>query len=265
MSPLLLADLRSKRVTALVVLAAAGGSAGLLAGQTEAGAAVAPPTCQEPTVAALESTTMLDDACAPQEETPQEESTYRLCHDDNDGKGPWKEESGPSRGELEKDHAAAEKKDEDDLHGNDHWLTEDGESCPDPVDPPKEQEPAIVVQEQPAQQQAAQPQQQAPAPQAQSAPSLARRSCGSRRSFRIRVRTRKADPVVRATVSVNGKTVRVLRGSRLTAPVSLSGLPKGRYSITITATTKSGRKLTGVRRYRTCTPKSSRLTIPKPL
>lgn len=263
MSPLLLADLRSKRLTALVVLAAAGGSVGVLAGQSEAGAAETAPTCQEPTVAALDTSTMLDETCAPAEE---EESSYRLCHDDGDGKGPWKEESGPSRGDLAKAHEAEDKEDEDGLHGNDSWL-EDGESCPDPVAPPKEEEPVIVVEQQPAPQQAAavQPQQQAAAPQPQSAPSLTRRSCASRRSFRIRVRTRKADPVVRATVAVNGRTVRVLRGSRLTAPVSLSGLPKGRYSITITATTKSGRKLTGVRRYRTCTPKPARLTIPKPL
>jgi hypothetical protein len=47
----------------------------------------------------------------------------------------------------------------------------------------------------------------------------------------------------------------VVRGKRLTSPVDLRGLPKGRFKVTITVTTESGRRLSGTRRYRTCTPK----------
>jgi hypothetical protein len=81
------------------------------------------------------------------------------------------------------------------------------------------------------------------------------RKCRSRRNFRIRLRAPKADPLVRATVHVNGKRVKVLSGSRVTAPVDLRGLPKGRYKVKIAATTTSGRVIQGTRRYRTCAPK----------
>ena len=103
-----------------------------------------------------------------------------------------------------------------------------------------------------------------PAPVQAAAPSqrAAARVCTSRRSFRIRIRSRRRDPVVNATVSVNGKRVKTLRGKRVTAPVVLRGLPKGRFLVKITATTRKGRKITGTRRYLTCTPKSKIQTIP---
>ena len=61
------------------------------------------------------------------------------------------------------------------------------------------------------------------------------RKCRSRRDFRIHLRTPKADPLVRATVQVNGKQVRVLAGRACTAPVNLRGLPTGRYAVKIVA------------------------------
>jgi hypothetical protein len=56
-------------------------------------------------------------------------------------------------------------------------------------------------------------------------------------------------------VHVNGKRVRVVVGTRLTAPVDLRNLPKGRYTVKIVATTASNRVIQGTRRYRTCAPK----------
>jgi hypothetical protein len=90
----------------------------------------------------------------------------------------------------------------------------------------------------------------------------AARACSSRRAFRIRIRSKRRDPVVSATVSVNGKRVASRKGSRVTAPVVLRGLAKGTYAVKITATTRRGRKLSGTRRYKTCTPKSLRKSIP---
>ena len=81
------------------------------------------------------------------------------------------------------------------------------------------------------------------------------RKCRSRRDFRIRLRQPKADPLVRATVQVNGRQVRVLAGTRLSAPVNLRGLPTGRYAVEIVATTASGRVIQGTRHYRTCARK----------
>jgi hypothetical protein len=79
--------------------------------------------------------------------------------------------------------------------------------------------------------------------------------CRSRRTFRIRLREPKADPLVRATVHLNGRRVKVLVGARLTAPVDLRRLPKGRYTVKIAARTASGRLIKGNRRYRTCAPR----------
>ena len=92
--------------------------------------------------------------------------------------------------------------------------------------------------------------------------SKAARACTSRRSFRIRVRSKRRDPVVSATVSVNGKRVASRKGKRVTAPVVLRGLARGTYAVKITATTRRGRKLSGTRRYKTCAKKSARKTIP---
>ena len=100
----------------------------------------------------------------------------------------------------------------------------------------------------------------APAAAQVSAQSI-RKACLSRRSFRIRIRTRKADPVVRATVTVNGRTVQTIRGRRVTAPVKLTGLPKGRTIVRIIAKTKSGKTLRGKRTYHPCTAKRKK-TIP---
>jgi hypothetical protein len=86
------------------------------------------------------------------------------------------------------------------------------------------------------------------------------RRCVSRRSFRIRLRIPKgADgkkvAVTSVSVFVNGKRVAVRKGKRLTAPVDLRRLPKGRFSVKITIVLGDGRVVTGTRKYRTCARK----------
>ena len=81
------------------------------------------------------------------------------------------------------------------------------------------------------------------------------RSCRSRRAFRIRIRVPRGEKAVSATVRVNNRKVKVVRGKRLRAPVRLRGLPKGRFAVRITVRLADGTKLSGVRRYRTCIPK----------
>jgi hypothetical protein len=78
------------------------------------------------------------------------------------------------------------------------------------------------------------------------------KACVSRRNFRIRIRQRGGVTLVYATVAVNGRRVAVRKGARLTAPVNLRGLPKGRFTVRISALTADGRAITGARRYRTC-------------
>ncbi len=112
----------------------------------------------------------------------------------------------------------------------------------------------------------------APVPIATTAPLRARdvirfpstRRCVSRRRFRIRLRRPGGVRLVSARVVLNGKRLPVLRGRRLTSAIVLRGLPKGRFRVKITVTTSTGKKLTGTRKYRTCT-KKRRSKRPPPL
>ena len=81
------------------------------------------------------------------------------------------------------------------------------------------------------------------------------KKCVSRRNFRIRLRQPKGARLVGATVKVNGNTVATRRGARVTAPVDLRGLPKGRFTVSITILLDNGKIVRGKRRYFTCTPK----------
>lgn len=81
------------------------------------------------------------------------------------------------------------------------------------------------------------------------------KKCLSRRNFRIRIRKRKGRSYQYASVFVNGKRVKVIRGARLTAPVDLRGLPKGRFTVKIVVLTTTGEVIQGTRRYRTCAKK----------
>jgi hypothetical protein len=86
-------------------------------------------------------------------------------------------------------------------------------------------------------------------------PAPASRSCRSRRNFRIRLRQPRHGRLASARVYVNGKRVRLIRGSRLRAPVDLRGLPKGTYVVRVVVTTTTGRRVVRTRRYRTCAPR----------
>lgn len=90
----------------------------------------------------------------------------------------------------------------------------------------------------------------------------AAKACISRRKFTIRVRKLPGVTFVRARVKVRNRLVKTVKRSRITAPVTLTGLPKGRYSVSITATTDDGRTVTGRRTYHTCRP-GRRLSRPK--
>lgn len=79
--------------------------------------------------------------------------------------------------------------------------------------------------------------------------------CASKRKFRIRIKKVAGVTFASASVFVNGKRVKTVKQSRLTAPVDLRGLPKGRFAAKIVVTTSDGRKLSHTRKYRTCASK----------
>jgi hypothetical protein len=83
------------------------------------------------------------------------------------------------------------------------------------------------------------------------------RRCLSRRAFRIRIVSRRSDPIRSATVRVLGKKVdvvprRIDGRRRLTATIDLGGTVRSTVAVRITAKTRSGKTKRGVRRYRTC-------------
>ncbi len=86
-------------------------------------------------------------------------------------------------------------------------------------------------------------------------PKQGKKKCLSRRSFKIRLREPSGDALKSAEVFLNGKRIQVRRGERLTAPINLKGLPKGRYTVKIVAKTVLGKTIQGKRKYRTCAKK----------
>ncbi len=82
------------------------------------------------------------------------------------------------------------------------------------------------------------------------------RRCISRRKFPIRLRQPKGVRIRSVKVIVRGKRVktRKIKG-RYRATVNLRGLSKGRFTVRITITTSSKRKIVAQRRYRTCIPR----------
>lgn len=93
-------------------------------------------------------------------------------------------------------------------------------------------------------------------PKPVAAQSVPAKSCASRRAFKIRLRIPKGDKPVSATVKVNGKQVKVVKGSRLRSTIDLRGLPKGTVKVAITVKLSGTKKtLKGQRTYHTCVPK----------
>ncbi len=85
-------------------------------------------------------------------------------------------------------------------------------------------------------------------------PASAPGRCQSRRRFTIHIRAPRRGRLRRVTVSVDGKHVRVRRrGRSASAIVDLRGQPRRGSRVRVRVTTSSGRTVTRVRRYRTCT------------
>jgi hypothetical protein len=77
--------------------------------------------------------------------------------------------------------------------------------------------------------------------------------CTRRASVRIRLRAApKHDKLVSAVFAVNGRTVKTLRGRKLTRVVVLRKLPTKAFRLTVTVRTKKGKTLRSTRRYGAC-------------
>lgn len=82
------------------------------------------------------------------------------------------------------------------------------------------------------------------------------RRCVSRRALRLTLHVPKGVTLARVTVKIGRGRTRSLKGGVLRgAPVSLEGLPKGRYMVVVKVTTTDGRTVTLRRTYHTCVAK----------
>jgi hypothetical protein len=88
------------------------------------------------------------------------------------------------------------------------------------------------------------------------------RGCRSRRNFKIRLRNPPGTTIVAAIVKVNKRRVKTVRNVRVTARVDLRGLPRGRYTVSISILLDDGRTIKGKRKYRTCGKKRRRGRVP---
>ncbi len=76
--------------------------------------------------------------------------------------------------------------------------------------------------------------------------------CASKRDITIHIQNVKQFGVVSAVISVDGRARRTLTGKHLTTAINLKGLPKGTFTVSIVAHTRSGLTLHGKRTYHTC-------------
>ncbi|HST54673.1 MAG TPA: hypothetical protein VLJ42_02110 [Solirubrobacteraceae bacterium] len=82
------------------------------------------------------------------------------------------------------------------------------------------------------------------------------RKCLSRRAFKINLRNPTNDPLKLVVVTIKGHRIGIARTARaITAGISLKNLPRGTYTVKITATTVLGHHLIGSRTYHTCVAK----------
>ena len=76
--------------------------------------------------------------------------------------------------------------------------------------------------------------------------------CRTSRSLKIGLREPAGDALASVIVTVDGRRLPTQDGAAATAPIALTGLPEGRYTVKVHATTVLGRIIAGKRLYRAC-------------
>lgn len=87
-------------------------------------------------------------------------------------------------------------------------------------------------------------------------------TCVSERSLTLALRPVKGTTWATATVNVDGKRVKRVSGAAAKRAVRLAWLPRGRFTLAITAKTRDGRTATVERAYRTCIDTRPKITVP---
>jgi hypothetical protein len=77
-------------------------------------------------------------------------------------------------------------------------------------------------------------------------------TCESRRTIAIGLKAPKGKKLAQVKIVLHGKTIKTLKGSAIRTKVSLKGLPRGRFTLQVKATTTDGKHYTSTRHYVTC-------------
>ena len=85
--------------------------------------------------------------------------------------------------------------------------------------------------------------------------------CVGKRRLTVEVRNVPGVRWLVATIAVNGRHFKTITRSQITRPVTLTGLPTGRFVLSITAKTTRGRVVSATRTYRPCASKVPAYTL----
>lgn len=83
-------------------------------------------------------------------------------------------------------------------------------------------------------------------------PPTGRQGCVVKRKLKVRVRQRGRVRLRFIRVYVKGKYRKTVRNRRVSAPIVIKHVPRGRFTVKLVARTTKGKKLTAKRRYRNC-------------
>jgi hypothetical protein len=90
-------------------------------------------------------------------------------------------------------------------------------------------------------------------------------ACVRGRALVIQLRQPRRARWTKVTVLVNGPVFRTLRSSHITRTIRLTGLPAGRFVLSITATTSRGKSVRARRSYRACNGSEAPTIIEQPV
>jgi hypothetical protein len=86
--------------------------------------------------------------------------------------------------------------------------------------------------------------------------------CLARHTLTVKLQNPKYDPLKEVTISVNGRTLRRVRGvKKLKKAITVTHLPNGSYTVKVIAVTVLGQRLSGSRAYSSCTNGSGKIKL----
>jgi Abnormal spindle-like microcephaly-assoc'd, ASPM-SPD-2-Hydin len=81
------------------------------------------------------------------------------------------------------------------------------------------------------------------------------KTCSSRRTVTVRLTAPAGKTFTAVKIMLRGKTIKTLKGKKIKTKISLAGLPRGRFTVRVRATTNDGKSFVRTHYYVTCVSK----------